>query len=400
MNIFNTLYCRTLQFVLRSASKFIYIPKPIVLKNIFDIKKVLKENSLNHPLIISSKTVSKFDCFISLKNDLNENSIKTIVFNQVKPDPTVLLVNTLVKYYKDNNCDSIIAYGGGSVIDSAKAMGSVISSNKSINKIKGLLKIHKKLPLLIAIPTTAGTGSEATMAAVIINEKNDDKFALTSPYLVPKYTVLDNNNLIYLPQSIIANTGIDALSHALEAYLSRFDDKLSNEYALKAIKLIHDNLYDFYNDSSNSFARTNMQEASYLAGLAFTRVFVGYVHPLAHAVGGKYQLPHGYCIAIFMPYVLRAYGKKIYKKMEVVSDLLGFDKNLSKYEKTIKVINWIEEMNSNVKIPKTFDGLIKKSDVESLVKHSIKEAHPFYPVPKILTKSDLKHILDLANKKI
>ena len=214
-------------------------------------------------MIISSNTVSKFDCFVSLKNDLNENGIKTIVFNQVKPDPTVLLVNTLVKYYKDNNCDSIIAYGGGSVIDSAKAMGAVISSNKPINKIKGLLKIHKELPLLIAIPTTAGTGSEATMAAVIINKKNDDKFALTSPYLVPKYTVLDNNNLIYLPQSIIANTGIDALSHALEAYLSRFDDKFSNEYALKAIKLIHDNLYDFYNDTSNSFARTNSRTCIY-----------------------------------------------------------------------------------------------------------------------------------------
>ena len=398
MNFFNVIYCRSIQFVLKTVSKFINIPTPKVLSNVLEIKDILKEKSLNHPLIISSKTVSTFDFFISLENDLNKNGIKTEVFNKVTPDPTVALVNTLVNYYKECNCDSIIAYGGGSVIDAAKAMGAVISTNKPISKIKGLLKINRKIPFLIAIPTTAGTGSEATMASVIIDEKSNDKFALSDSNLVPDVTILDDKNLKELPKHIIANSGMDALSHALEAYLSTFDDKESNEYALQAIKLIHDNLKDFYDDKSNVTARKNMQEASYLAGLAFTRVFVGYVHPLAHSVGGEYHLPHGYCIAIFMPYVFRYYGKKIYKKMEVVSDLLGFDKNLRKYQKALKVISWIEELNSYMGIPKSFNGLIKKTDYKKLVKHSIKEANPFYPVPKVLSKSDLKNILILANR--
>lgn len=400
MNIFRNIYCRSVQLVLKMAMPFIKIRIPDTFDNLLDVTKIIKDKNLKHPLIVSGKHVSKHEKVQTLLNYLKENNIEFSLFTDVRQDPTFENVENLYKFYVGENCDSIIAIGGGSILDASKALGCKITNpNKDLSSFKGLLKVKKEIPFFIACPTTAGTGSEATLASVVTDEKTLDKFAINDSHLVPNIAILDDNLLDTLPQNTIAITGIDALSHAVEAYIGRSNSKLTKEKALNAIKLINDNLLDFYNDPTNKEARSNMLKASFDAGVSFTRAYVGYVHALAHAVGGLYHLPHGYCIAILMPYVLEAYGHSIYNKTCKINSVLNLsNKNAIKEEKYLAFIDWLKNLNKSLNIPETFNNKIKEEDYEKLAIHALKEANPIYPVPKILNKKDLIKILRQSNR--
>lgn len=185
--------------------------------------------------------------------------------------------------------------------------------NQPLSRMKGILKVHKRLPLLIAIPTTAGTGSETTLAAVITDAKTRHKYAINDFPLIPRYAVLDPKVTLSLPPFITATTGMDALTHAVEAYIGNSTTPDTRKDALRAVKLIFSNLDTAYTDGSNVEARKNMLKASFYAGCAFTKSYVGYVHAVAHSLGGEYNVPHGLANAILLPFVLEAYGKKIQK---------------------------------------------------------------------------------------
>ena len=399
MGVFNVIYSRSVQLILKMAMPFINIRIPETHSDIFKIIPIIKNENLNHPLIISGNHVSKHPKIQMLFSKLNENNIKFSLFTNVKSDPTFENIEEIYKFYIDNSCDSIISIGGGSIIDASKALGCKITSpNKNLSSFKGLLKVKKDIPFFMACPTTAGTGSEATIASVVTDEKTNDKFAINDPHLVPNIAILDNTLLDSLSSETIAITGIDALCHAVEAYIGRSNSKLTKEKALDAIFLIKNNLVKFYQNVNDIEARENMLIASYEAGISFTRAYVGYVHALAHAIGGLYHLPHGYCIEILLPYVLEAYKTSIYKSTKEINDYLSLsDKDAVDEEKCLAFIDWIKDLNKELNIPETFDNKIKEDDYLKLAIHAFKEANPIYPVPKILNVKKLIDILKKSN---
>jgi alcohol dehydrogenase class IV len=251
------------------------------------------------------------------------------------------------------------------------------------------LKVCKKLPLLIAIPTTAGTGSETTLAAVITDEKTHFKYPINDFNLIPNYAVLDYKTTLGLPPHITSTTGMDALTHAVEAYIGRSTTKETRDMAEKAVKLIVDNIYTAYSDGKNKEARENMLKAAYYAGVAFTKSYVGYVHAVAHSLGGQYKIPHGLANAVILPYFLEEYGKTCYKKLAKLSRISGVAESTDNDEvASKKFISWIKDTNAKMNIPNVIDG-IKADDIEMLAKKANSEGNPLYPVPKLMNAKQL-----------
>ena len=247
----------------------------------------------------------------------------------------------------------------------------------------GLLKVGRKLPFLIAIPTTAGTGSETTLAAVIVNEEDHHKYAINDPHLIPKIAILDPNLLIGLPPHITSTTGMDALTHAVEAFIGHSNTKHTKKAAIEAVKLINENLLKSFEDGKNLLYRENMQKASFLAGVAFTRAYVGYVHAIAHSLGGQYNVAHGLANAIILPYILEEFGKKCYKKLAILSDELSLcEKSSTNEEKARAFISWIKDLNKKMKIPEKFEIEYNEKAVNIMANNAYKEGNPLYPVPK------------------
>ena len=401
MNVIKTAYARTFQFFLRIASKIVRFPIPTVKERLEDIPTLLKDKGLKCPILIVSNTVSKGKRYESLIKMLDANQIKYFSYIGVASDPTFKTIEVLAGFYKAHECDSIIAIGGGSVLDAAKAMGVLVSNKyKNLARFKGVLKVKKRLPFFIAVPTTAGSGSEASIAAVVTNQETKDKFAISDGKLVPNVAILDDSLLKGLPSELVATTGMDAFTHAMESYMNHAGDKKSKEYAKKSLSLIKNHLFEFYSDRENDIARHNMLYASFYAGISFARSYVGYVHALAHAIGGVYHKPHGYLIAILLPYVLEAYGCKAYNALSEASIEMGIGSDkVSKEENASSLISWIRELNQKMGIPDSLDQMIHEKDYLPLAEHASIEANPLYPVPKEFDKNELAFILKRANSK-
>lgn len=393
MNIFKKLYCRTFQVIFRIAIPILPYREPKLLKDNDELIALLQEKQVKSVLLVTDKGIRGLGLTETLENQIKSNDIKLAVYDDTVANPTTKNVAEALDMYKSNDCEAIIAFGGGSAMDCAKATGArVVRPKKPLSKMKGILKVNKKLPLLIAIPTTAGTGSETTLAAVITDSETRHKYAINDFPLIPEYALLDANLTVGLPKFITATTGMDALTHAVEAYIGRSTTKQTRDYALRAVKLIFENLETAYTDGTNLEARQNMLQAAYLAGLAFTKSYVGYIHAIAHSLGGKYNVAHGLANAIIMPYVLKKYGKKIFKKLWE----LGVYANLFDESTPMEVgakyfIEKIENMNANMGIGTRIDE-IKTEDIPFLALTAEKEANPLYPVPVLYTAQQLEEI--------
>ncbi|MCL1901600.1 MAG: iron-containing alcohol dehydrogenase, partial [Firmicutes bacterium] len=288
----------------------------------------------------------------------------------------------------------IIAVGGGSSIDCAKAIGAKIAKpKKSLHKMKGVLKVRKKIPLLIAVPTTSGTGSEVTIAAVITNPETREKYAINDPCLIPHVVVLDANLTKGLPKNITAATGMDALTHAVEAFIGKSNTKKTKKWALEAAKLIFENIKKVYDEPLNTIARSNMQWAALLAGKAFTRAYVGYIHAIAHTLSGFYGTPHGLANAIILPVVLNEYGKSVYKKLSQLSIYAHLGKKENSDRQNAKIfIDKIIELNNYMGIPSAIKE-IKIEDEDLMIQRALSEANPLYPVPKLWSQKEIAKII-------
>ncbi|MBO5772673.1 MAG: iron-containing alcohol dehydrogenase, partial [Clostridia bacterium] len=282
--------------------------------------------------------------------------------------------------------------GGGSAMDCAKGVGiSVVYPNKSLEKFKGILKVHKKIPTLVAIPTTAGTGSECTVATVLTNEKTHQKYAINDLHLIPRYAVLAPELTQGLPAFLTATTGMDALTHAIEAFIGRGNTKQTTAWAKEAVQLVFENIKIACQNGSDLVARAKMQKASYLAGLAFTRAYVGYVHAVAHSLGGRYNVAHGLANAVILPYVLKRYSTSVYDKLAILADCCKLCPNGTAKEKATAFIEEIEQLNKELGIGTKF-YFIQKEDIPYLATLADKEANPLYPVPKLMDKKELEKI--------
>ncbi len=393
MNIFKRIYCRTFQTVFRMALPFLPYREPEILKTDADVVKVLKEKNISKVLIVTDKGIRGLGLTGSLEKELTDADVKTVVFDGVVPNPTTQNVEDALKVYKENDCQVFIAFGGGSVMDCAKAIGARVAyPKKNLGQMKGVMKVLRKIPLLIAVPTTAGTGSEVTLAAVITDSKTRHKYAINSFSLIPRYALLNAKLTVGLPKHITSTTGMDALTHAVEAFIGRSTTRLTRKCALSATKAIFENLEHAYENGQDLQAREKLLVAAYEAGVAFTMSYVGYVHAIAHSLGGKYNVAHGLANAVILPYVLKAFGKKIHKKLWKMGVYSGlFDKSVSKEEGARLFIEKIEEMNAHMNIPSKLEQ-IEEKDIPSLVKTAEKEANPLYPVPVLWTEKQLEKI--------
>ena len=285
-------------------------------------------------------------------------------------------------------------------MDCAKGLGvKVACPNKSLQKMKGILKVRKKLPLLIAVPTTAGTGSETTLAAVITDSKTRHKYAINDFPLIPRYAVLEPKITLSLPKQITATTGMDALTHAVEAYIGNSTTYDTRMDALLAVRLIFDNIHKAYQDGTQLEPRRDMLKAAFYAGCAFTKSYVGYVHAIAHSLGGKYNTPHGLANAVLLPFVLEAYGKKARNKLAKLAYHVGIvPKDVSKKEAAQAFIEQIKEMKHRLGIGDTIEE-IQEEDIPILARYADKEANPLYPVPKLMNAKQLEKFYRMLMKR-
>ena len=362
--------------------------------SIAKVPYILKEESVHTLFIATTNGTLKRGYLNGTLDELKSMGIEYHIFSNVKPDPTISSIEEGVALYNNNNCNGILAIGGGSVIDFSKIVGArAVKPKMSVAEMKGILKIRKKLPTFIAIPTTAGTGSECTLAAVVTDEKTHYKYPINDPCLLPDYAILDGELTKDLPPHLTAETGMDAMTHSIEAYINKFSSKESKSYAVKSLVAIHSNILKAYNDGENIDARQNMLEASFNAGKAFTRAYVGYVHAIGHAIGGLYGMPHGLTMAILLPKVLRKYGNKAYKGLSEIAIALGESPSLSRKELSQRFISMIENYNLDMGIPDKIESL-SKMDYEEIAKRALKEANPLYPVPEIWAKREIFELLD------
>ncbi len=393
MNLFKKIYCRTFQFIFRVALPILPYREPILLKSNQEIIETLQKHNKTSVLLVTDHAIRNLQLTQSLENEITNHQLKLTVYDGTVPNPTTDNVAEALTLYHENNCDCIIAFGGGSAMDCAKATGArVARPKKSLAQMKGILKVGKKIPLLIAIPTTAGTGSETTLAAVITDSQTRHKYAINDFPLIPSYATLLPELTLGLPPHITATTGMDALTHAIEAYIGRSTTKQTRTYAECAVKDIFENLPLAYQNGNNLVARNNMLKAAYYAGVAFTQSYVGYVHAVAHSLGGKYNIPHGLANAIILPYVLRKYGRKVYRKLWQ----LGVKARLFNRETPPEVgaklfIQKIDDMNRAMNIGTNIPE-IKEQDIPALALTAMKEANPLYPVPVLWTTKELTAI--------
>lgn len=391
MNKLRKLYCRTFQTVFKIALPFLPYRKPKIIKSIKGIPDVLKKHDKSSILIITDAGIRKLGLTKRLEQTLAANDIKYAVYDKTVANPTTANVEEAADLYLSEGCCAIIGFGGGSSMDCAKAVGARIAKPRQpLSKMKGILKVHRKLPLLIAIPTTAGTGSETTLAAVITDAETRHKYAINDFPLIPRYAVLDPKVTVSLPPFVTATTGMDALTHAVEAYIGNSTTHGTKKDALLAVKLIFENLDNAYEHGNDIDARRNMLKASFYAGCSFTKSYVGYVHAVAHSLGGQYNVPHGLANAVLLPFVLDAYGSSIHKKLHRLATEAGIaNKDTPPEEAAKKFISAIDDMKKRFHIGDTV-AEIKEEDIPKLSHYADKEANPLYPVPVLMNAKELE----------
>lgn len=390
MNILLKSYNRIFQQVMHIAIPFMPYREPVPLTSIDQIPEVLHSKGISSVLLVTDKGVRGFHLTDNLEKLLAERNINCTIYDGTRPNPTISDIENATGLYHANSCKAIISVGGGSSIDCAKGVGiRVVRPKTPLNKLKGILKVWRKLPLHIAIPTTAGTGSETTLAAVITDDATHTKYPINDFPLIPNYAVLDPNMTRTLPPHLTATTGMDALTHAVEAYIGHSTTRKTRRAAIEASKLILDNIEKAYNNGDDLLARANMSRAAYLAGIAFTVSYVGNIHALAHALGGQYHTPHGLANSVILPVVLEAYGEAARHKLAKLARKTGISHSSSDAIAATKFIEEIKRLNKAMNIPSTIDG-IREEDIPTMARNAYNEANPLYPVPVMWNRSEME----------
>ena len=345
-------------------------------------------------LIVTDSIISKLGLLDDLTNALTAGGAEYVVFDAITPDAPIPLIEEGIEFYCANGCDAIVAFGGGSSMDASKAIAAAVSNpGKTLRELAGYFKGLNTPVKIYAVPTTAGTGSEVTVAAVISDPETQTKLVIVDTRLVPKMAALDPCLMTGLPPHITAATGIDALTHAIEAFVGQWANSYTDDMALSAVGLIFDNLRVAYGDGKNLAAREKMALAATYAGLAFTRANVGYVHAIAHQFGGKYHTPHGLANAIMLPLVLKYSLPAITERLALlaVRARLG-QKNEPEDVLAQRFLDAVDQLNHDLGIP-TFLAALKESDIPQLAEAACREAHTGYPVPRYMTQAVCEDII-------
>jgi len=381
---------------LKLASKVLPMPKPILFNGPGSSLQLCEAISLigvRKLLIVTDEILVKLGILDEMNKQLKEYGVELFIYDGVLPDPSNAQVEKGLALYKQNNCDGILAVGGGSPIDCAKVIAAQVTNKKSIKKLTGLFKVFKATAPLFAIPTTAGTGSEVTIAAVISDTETHQKSLIIDPKLVPMMAAVDGSLMTGLPAHVTAATGMDALTHAIEAFVSQNSAPDTDGYAIAATKLIMNNLEVVMEHGSNLDARHNMAMAAHYAGLAFTKAGVGYVHAIAHNFGAKYSIPHGLANAMVLPYILDYSKHQTQSRLAKLARVSGLDTDgLNDSEQADKFIAHVRSLLAKFDIPEKPEQLLKE-DIPEIARLALKEAHYNYAVPIYMDQQQCEALL-------
>lgn len=396
----NTFFCRAFQCCFAVGARLLPWRRPRVYAgpgSLLRAADILRENGLRRPFVVASRRQCADKHFRALQEALDEQDILLSVFSSVEPNSSVETVEKIAAQYKFDRCDCFLVIGGGSPMDAAKAAAARLARpERSLSRLAGLLKVRRRVPPLIAVPTTAGTGSETTIAAVITGSDHH-KYAVSDLCLIPRYAILDPTLSVGLPPHITAETGMDALTHAVEAYLSRFyNTGMTRALAESAVVTIFAHLERAYRDGASLEDRAAMLQASFDAGAAFTRASVGNVHAIAHTLGGLYGTPHGLANAVLLPLVLEDYGAAAYSRLARLAGLVGLPGE-TKETRAKAFIAEIRAMNARMGIPDHFDT-IREEDIPLMSKWASQEANPVYPVPVIYDEARFARVIERARR--
>ncbi|HOX17160.1 MAG TPA: iron-containing alcohol dehydrogenase [Spirochaetales bacterium] len=388
---------RVYQGVLRAASYLMDFSPPQLLEGPGAIKRLpafIKEKGFGRVLVVTDKGLRSLGLLDGFLAGLEAAGLAYAVYDGVQPNPTISNIEEALALYRAERCEALVAFGGGSPMDCAKAAGARFANpRKSVRQLRGLLKVTRKPPALFAVPTTAGTGSETTVAAVVSDPETHEKYAISDPKLLPPYAVLDPELTLGLPPRITAPTGMDALTHAVEAYVGRANTPETHARAEEAVRLVFAWLEKAYKDGSDLEARGAMLRASFCGGFAFTRAYVGYVHAIAHKLGGLYALPHGLANAVVLPHVLDWYGDAAAPALARLAEIAGVAKpGTTPAEAARAFIAEIRAMNARMGIPEGF-AEIRAEDVPAIVRSALREANPTYPVPRIMDAAECEAVV-------
>jgi len=363
------------------------------------IGEIVKRRGIDRVLLVSDPGLAKLGMIAQIKDSLEKANVQVSVYDKTQANPTIDQIEEALVLYHESKAQGIVALGGGSPIDLAKAVGARIAKpHKSIQQLKGILKVNRPIPPLFAIPTTAGTGSEVTVAAVVTDARTKEKYAVSDMHLIPLIAIHDPLLTVGLPPHITATTGMDALTHAVEAYLNRTSMPVTRTEAEESVELVFRSLYTAYSDGHNIKAREDMLKAAFLGGAAFTKAYVGNVHAMAHQLGGFYGIPHGLANAILLPLVLDAYGDAIEADLAKLADVAKISSpNESNRAKARAFKDAIKTLNAQMGIPQKLDG-IREEDLPILIKRALSEVNPAYPVPVIFNAKNMLDIYHLIMK--
>lgn len=359
--------------------------------------KDIQDLGFKKALIVTDKVLNEIGLVKKITDVLEKNNVGYVVFDETQPNPTDGNVESGLRLLKENNCDFVISFGGGSPHDCAKGIALVATNGGDIKDYEGVDVSQKPQLPLVAVNTTAGTASEMTRFCIITDEARHIKMAIVDKNATPILSVNDPLLMIAMPKSLTAATGMDALTHAVEAYVSTIATPVTDACAVKAIELIKENLSKVVENGSDEEARSNMAYAEFLAGMAFNNASLGYVHAMAHQLGGFYNLPHGVCNAILLPHV-QEYNKQIVpNKLKDIAKI--FDVNtteMSDYEGADAAINAIKALSKEVGIPSGLAEIgAKEEDFDTLSANALKDACGLTN-PKQATHDEIKAIFKNA----
>ena len=386
------IFYRSIMWVLKLATMVIPQPKPVLFAgegSSLQLTRSMQATGAKRVLIVTDEVIRSLGLLDDMQAQLTAAGVAVEVFDAVLPDPTFAIIDAGITRAKQHQSDAILAVGGGSSIDAAKMIAVGCTNKKTPLKMAGMLKVRQPGLPLYAVPTTAGTGSEVTMAAVISNTLTGQKDAIMDPKLIPVSAALDPALMTGLPPHITAATGIDALTHAIEAYISGNASAETDRYARAAVGLIFKNLPIAYRDGNNLAAREALALASTYAGLAFTKANLGYVHAVAHQLGARYHLPHGLANAIVLPHVLKFYGASAKPRLaELAAEIAQDGDDASAYDFNAQVVQLIAELE----LPSSVDSL-DSADIPQLASLALKEAHYLYPVPRYMNQHQCEALI-------
>jgi len=389
---------RFAKMFMKPVVKLVSQPRPVLFvgpDSTSQLCRMMTAFGFERVLIVTDAILVTLGLVDPIRKALENSGIDVSVFDGIQPDPTYAVIESGHEAVLAHRSDAVLAIGGGSSIDAAKIIAAMATTDKPPRKLLGFFKLSKPTLPLFVIPTTAGTGSEVTVVAVVSDPETHVKTAVVDPKLVPTAAALDPRMMKGMPRPITAATGMDALTHAVEAYTNRWPVAETAFHSVSAVRMIFANLPRAYADGEDLEAREAMALASFYAGLAFTKAYVGYVHAFSHKLGGHYGTPHGLGNAITMPYVLDFVKESAWAQARLAELAVAIGAGKPSEPKATlagRFIEKVRELSRKVGIPEKLDAL-KAADIPAIAREAMIEAHRDYPVPRNMSLAEAERLL-------